>query len=80
VTFVGASADGGGYLDDETSDLSDRCDQVPDRSWILRRGSIATYVAKRDFANYGLVGNDARESYIYKLAALEVTGGRKRRR
>jgi hypothetical protein len=73
VTFVPASCDGGGYLEDETSDLSDRCDAVPTENWLLRPGSIATFIAERDFSDYGLVGNDAPTSWIYKLAALEVT-------
>lgn len=72
VTFVPACCDGGGYLDDETSDLSDRVDEVPAENWLLRPGSIATFIAKRDFSSYGLVGNDAPESFLYKLAALEV--------
>jgi len=73
VTFVPASCDGGGYLEDETSDLSDRCDAIPTENWLLRPGSIATFVAQRDFSHYGLVGNDAPTSFLYKLAALEVT-------
>lgn len=73
VTFVPASCDGGGYLDDETSDLSDRVDALETASWLMRPGSIATFLAKRDFSYYGLVGNDAPETYLYKLAALEVS-------
>lgn len=73
VTFVPASCDGGGYLDDETSDLSDRVDAIENASWLMRPGSIATFLAKRDFSHYGLVGNDAPETYLYKLAALEVS-------
>jgi hypothetical protein len=73
VTFVPAMGDGGGYSNEETSDLSDRCDAVATENWLLRPGSIATYLARRDFSYYGLVGNDAPASYLYKLAALEVT-------
>jgi len=67
------AASTGGYLDHETSDLSDRCDAVPTENWLLRPGSIATYLARRDFSYYGLVGNDAVASYLYKLAALQVS-------
>lgn len=75
VTFVPAMCDGGGYLDDETSDLSDRVEALDETTtWLMRPGSIATFLAKRDFSHYGLVGNDAPESYLYKLAALEVSG------
>ncbi|MEO8550187.1 MAG: 2OG-Fe(II) oxygenase [Kofleriaceae bacterium] len=73
VTFVQASCDGGGYSEDETSDLSDRVDAIEPGNWLLRPGSFATFLAKRDFSYYGLVGNDAPETYLYKLAALEVT-------
>src|SRR5262249_27789061 len=76
VTFVRSMPDGGGYLDYETSDLSDRCDAVPTENWLLRPGSIATFIAERDFSDYGLVGNDAPTSWLYKLAALEVTRSR----
>src|SRR5258708_8003439 len=65
VTFVPAMGDGGGYLDEDTSDLSDRSDAVPTENWLLRPGSIATYLARRDFSHYGLVGNDAPASYLY---------------
>jgi hypothetical protein len=73
VTFVQASCDGGGYLEDETTDLSDRVDAIDTQNWLMRPGSIATFLAKRDFSNYGLVGNDAPETYLYKLAALEIS-------
>ncbi len=72
VTFVPAMPDGGGLMDDETSDLSDRCEAVPDDAWLARPASIATFFAEREFCEYGLVGNDAAESFLYRLVCLEV--------
>jgi len=72
VTFVPASPDGGGLLDHETSDLSDLCDAIPDQAWLARPASIATFLTQREFCEYGLVGNDAADSFLYRLVCLEV--------
>lgn len=73
VTFVQASCDGGGHMEEDTSDLSDRVDAIEPENWLLRPGSFATFLAKRDFSSYGFVGNDSPETYLYKLAALVVS-------
>ncbi len=72
VTFVPAMPDGGGLLEHETSDLSEVCDAIPDHAWLARPASIATYLAQREFCEYGLVGNDAADSFLYRLVALQV--------
>jgi len=66
--------DGGGYLDDEFTTLEPYIvDTVPVDRWILRRRAAATFVRDVDFAGDGFLGNGATESFLYKLAALEVT-------
>ena len=75
VTFVRAMTDGGGLLDDETSDLSSVCEAIPDDAWLARPASIATFLAQREFCDYGLVGNDAVDSFLYRLVALEIEHG-----
>lgn len=72
VTFVPAMPDGGGLLEHETSDLSDLCDAIPDDAWLARPASTATFLAEREFCEYGLVGNDAADTFLYRLVCLEV--------
>jgi hypothetical protein len=43
------------------------------RAELAHASRLATFLAKRNFSNYGLVGNDAPETYLYKLAALEIS-------
>lgn len=72
VTFVRAMSDGGGLMEDETSDLSGVCAAIPDDAWLARPASIATFLAQREFCDYGLVGNDAVDSFLYRLVALQI--------
>lgn len=45
---------------------------APDR-WIFRRGAAATFLREIEFSGDGFVGNSGGSSYLYKLAALELT-------
>jgi len=66
--------DGGGYMDDEFTTLEPYIlDTVPADRWILRRRAATTFLREVDFAGDGYLGNGAVESYLYKLAALEIT-------
>ncbi len=68
-------ADGGGYLDeaDASSLRPYLVDTVPVQNWVMRRNAAATFLRTADHAPDGFIGNGADSSYLYKLAALEVT-------
>ncbi len=73
ITFDAPMGDGGGYEDDEVSDLRPMlAPPLPPEAWIVRRTAAATILGAIEFATDGFVGNGAVESYLYKLAALEV--------
>jgi 2OG-Fe(II) oxygenase superfamily len=74
ITFTAPSGDGGGYFEDDTTNLEPfLVGTVPIENWIFRHAAAMTFVRAIDFANDGFVGNGATSSYIYKLAALEVS-------
>lgn len=70
-------ADGGGYMDHEVSSLQPWIlDRVWVGNWLFRKHAVATYLRTVQFAGDGFVGNAASETFLYKLAALEVTRDR----
>jgi hypothetical protein len=75
VTFEqGWWGDGGGFQDEEAESLASYVvDVVPIQNWIVRPHAAATLLREIAFADDGFVGNGAVESYLYRLAALEVT-------
>lgn len=74
ATFVRPSGDGGGYFEDEVSDLRPYLDEeLPHENWLVRRTAAATLLCDIEFATDGYVGNCACDAYLYKLAALEVS-------
>jgi hypothetical protein len=74
VTFGDPSGDGGGYSDDDVTNLEPYlASTVPLENWIFRAAAAMTFMRAIDFASDGFVGNAATNAYLYKLAALEVT-------
>ncbi len=75
ATFVRPCGDGGGYFEEEVSDLRPYLDEgLPHANWLVRRTAAATLLCDIEFATDGFVGNGACDAYLYKLAALEVSG------
>jgi hypothetical protein len=75
VTFVEPSGDGGGYYEEDVTNLVPYLvGTVPLENWLFRRAAVMTFVRAIDFASDGFVGNAATNAYFYKLAALEVVG------
>jgi hypothetical protein len=74
VTFVEPFGDGGGYFEEDTTNLQPWIiDELPLANWIFRRSAAVTFIRAAGFAEDGFVGNGAMDAYLYKLAALEVT-------
>jgi hypothetical protein len=74
VTFVRPCGDGGGFFEEETTNLEAHlAPPLPPERWLVRRAAAATLLCEIEFASDGFVGNAAVESYLYRLAALEVT-------
>jgi hypothetical protein len=74
VTFVQPSGDGGGFFDEETTCLEPYLDApIPAEHWLVRRAAAVTLIGELEFASDGFVGNAASETYLYRLAAIEVT-------
>lgn len=68
------SGDGGGYFEDHVTSLAPWLAGRIDRDrWIFRRPAAATFQRSIDFSDDGFVGNGAVSSFLYKLAALEIT-------
>lgn len=68
--------DGGGYTDlDDASSLAPYTvgPVVEPPTWVMRRNAAVTFLRDADHAPDGFIGNGADSSYLYKLAALEVT-------
>jgi hypothetical protein len=66
--------DGGGFSNEEASSLAPYIvDRIPIDNWVFRGRAAATFLREIYFSDYDFVGNDAVETYLYKLAALEVT-------
>ncbi len=66
--------DGGGYEHDEYTSLEPfLAGTVPAHRWLFRRRAAATFLREVDFAGDGFLGNGATDTFLYKLAALEVT-------
>jgi hypothetical protein len=75
LTFTAPFGDGGGYYDEDATNLEPfLAGTVPLDNWIFRTAAAMTFVRAIDFAGDGFIGNGATSSYIYKLAALEVSG------
>jgi hypothetical protein len=74
LTFTAPFGDGGGYFDEDATNLEPfLVGTVPLESWLFRTAAATTFVRAIDFAADGFVGNGATSAYIYKLAALEVS-------